>query len=294
MTSVSDRHIAYAPRLIMVHGLMESGKSTLATHLINTHGYKRVKFADALKNMIRHILRWCGVSLVQIEGYVEGDFKKVPIPELNDPLRSEFHLENLPDTVIAELVSGLFREAGLSAESIQYYQAHPDLAVDELYGVTTCRRLFDTLRHDWSRSMLKGETVTSRRMMQTLGEEWRNLHSKKLWAYISLARSETLISAGENVVIDDNRYRFEFEPFAHLRYFRFVVTRGDKHFLPVDENTHQSEIPMPVSWFDAHLRNDGTIQDLCAIADRYLQTYADYQSSRTLISTEFLGSLKLN
>jgi hypothetical protein len=271
------------PKLIMVHGLMESGKSTLAGYLMTEHGYRRVKFADTLKNMIRHILRHCGVTSIMIEGYLEGDFKKTPIPELNDPSRPEFHLENLPDTVIAELVAGLLFEAGLSQDRINYYVIHPDLPIQELHNVTTSGRLFDTLRNDWSRSMLKGEIVTSRRMMQTLGEEWRNLHSPKLWAYISLSMSETLIDDGHDVVIDDNRYRFEFEPFAHLRYFRFVVTRGEKHFLPVDENTHQSEIPMPVTWFDGHLRNDGPIQDLYLSADRHLNAFSEYMQAKATL-----------
>jgi hypothetical protein len=261
----------------MVHGLMESGKSTLATYLVEEHGYRRVKFADTLKNMIRHILHRCGVSVCRIEGYVEGDQKKAAIPELNDPERPEFLLENLPDDFIVELITGLLRDAGLTASKIEHYKTSQDEPVEELRNVTTFRRLYDTLRHDWSRKMLRGEEVTCRRMMQTLGEEWRNLHSHKLWAYIALSMSEVLFANGHRVVIDDNRYRFEFEPFSHLRYFRFVVTRGPKHFLPVTPGTHQSEIPMPVDWFDAHLRNERTIQSLKDLACLHLNYFALYR-----------------
>jgi hypothetical protein len=277
------------PQLIMVHGLMESGKSTLATYLIEEHGYKRVKFADTLKNMIRHILRRCGVSPARIEDYVEGDFKKVAIPELNDPSRPDLSLENLPDAVIMELVAGLLSDAGLTDERIAYYAGNQDLPVQELRGVTTVRHLYDTLRHNWSRQMLRGEIVTCRRMMQTLGEEWRNLHSHKLWAYISLSMSEVLFAAGHRVVIDDNRYRFEFEPFSHLLYFRFVVTRGKKHFLPVTPETHQSEIPMPVQWFDAHLRNDFTIQFLRDLARMQLDAFASYRMVKTTFEGKYPG-----
>jgi hypothetical protein len=273
----------YWPQLIMVHGLMESGKSTLASYLIEDHGYRRVKFADTLKNMIRHILRHCGVSEVKIEDYLEGDLKKVAIPELNDPNRPEFLLQNLPDAVIMELIVGLLRDAGLSGEKFAFYLADRDVPIAELRGVTTVRRLFDTLRNDWSRQMLRGEIVTCRRMMQTLGEEWRNLHSHKLWAYISLSMSEVLFAAGHRVVIDDNRYRFEFDPFSHLLYFRFVVTRGDKHFRPVTPDTHQSEIPMPVEWFNAHLRNDYTIQHLRDHARIHLDAYASYRQVTAIV-----------
>jgi hypothetical protein len=271
------------PQLIMVHGLMESGKSTLASYLIEDHGYRRVKFADTLKNMIRHILRHCGVSEARIEDYLEGDLKKVTIPELNDPDQPEFLLQNLPEAVIMELIVGLLRDAGLSGDKVAFYLADRDVPIAELRGVTTVRRLFDTLRNDWSRQMLRGEIVTCRRMMQTLGEEWRNLHSHKLWAYISLSMSEVLFAAGHRVVIDDNRYRFEFDPFSHLLYFRFVVTRGDKHFRPVTPDTHQSEIPMPVEWFNAHLRNDYTIQHLRDHARIHLDAYASYRQVTAIV-----------
>lgn len=289
MTHDSAALNTYWPQLIMVHGLMESGKSTLATYLIEEHGYRRVKFADTLKNMIRHILRRCGVSQARIEDYLEGDFKKVAIPELNDPARPELLLENLPDEVIMELVIGLLRDAGLTDEKIAYYSDNQDAPVVELRGVTTLRRLYDTLRHNWSRQMLRGEVVTCRRMMQTLGEEWRNLHSHKLWAYISLSMSEVLFAAGHRIVIDDNRYRFEFDPFSHLLYFRFVVTRGDRHFLPVTPETHQSEIPMPVEWFDAHLKNDYTIQSVRDLARIHLDAFASYRRLKTVIEGQYRG-----
>lgn len=277
------------PKLIMVHGLMESGKSTLATHFIENYGYRRVKFADTLKNMIRHILRKSGVPTVRIECYVEGNLKNAPIPELNDPNRPELLLENLPDEVIMELVAGLLRDAGLHEVKIDFYKNSPDVPVKELHDVTTVRLLYDTLRQNWSRQMLRGEVVTCRRMMQTLGEEWRNLHSHKLWAYISLSMTEMLFAAGHRVIIDDNRYPFEFEPFSHLLYFRFVVTRGDKHFLPAGPGTHQSEIPMPVEWFDAHLRNDYTIRLLNDLAREHLDAFASYRKAKTNIEARFCG-----
>ena len=286
LSPVTPDKNAHWPQLIMVHGLMESGKSTLASYLIEEHGYRRVKFADTLKNMIRHILRHCGVSESRIEEYLEGDLKKVSIPELNDPARPEYHLENLPDSFISELVVGLLCDAGLSGDRLAYYLAGQDIPIDELRGVTTVHRLFATLRNEWSREMLRGEVVTCRRMMQTLGEEWRNLHSPKLWAFISLSMSEVLFSAGHRVVIDDNRYRFEFDPFAHLLYFRFVVTRGDRHFLPVKPGTHQSEIPMPVEWFHAHLKNDYTIQHLREHARIHLDAYASYRQVVAIVQGE--------
>jgi hypothetical protein len=72
------------PRLVVVHGLKESGKSTLADHLCDRYGYTRVKMAGPLKNMLRSLMRDAGVPDELIEGYVEGDAKNVPIPQLSN------------------------------------------------------------------------------------------------------------------------------------------------------------------------------------------------------------------
>jgi hypothetical protein len=45
-------------------GLAASGKSTSADYLVRCHGFVRVKFADPLKSMLRHI----GLSDAEIEG----------------------------------------------------------------------------------------------------------------------------------------------------------------------------------------------------------------------------------
>lgn len=69
-------------RLILIHGLKHSGKSTLASHLIDGLGYVRVKMAEPLKNMVRSLLRDAEVPEELIEGYVEGPLKESPIPQL--------------------------------------------------------------------------------------------------------------------------------------------------------------------------------------------------------------------
>nr|WP_250807662.1 ATP-binding protein [Neorhizobium tomejilense] len=73
----------YLPGLVLVHGLKESGKSTIADHLCNVHGYVRVKMAGPLKNMLRSLLRDAGVDEAVIERHVEGDLKEVPIPQMS-------------------------------------------------------------------------------------------------------------------------------------------------------------------------------------------------------------------
>lgn len=56
--------------VIGLNGLRGSGKSTVADHLITTHGFVRVKFAAGLKDMLRAI----GLN----DRHLEGDLKEVP------------------------------------------------------------------------------------------------------------------------------------------------------------------------------------------------------------------------
>lgn len=278
------------PSVVMIHGLLESGKSTLAEFFIRDHGYIRLKFAGPLKNMVRLVLTANGVPKDKIEDYVEGALKKAPIPEMNDPERPDRHLENLSDDVIFQLVRGLLRDAGMTTEEIDRTMVKENWInpIPALQGVTTVSHLLSTL-YEWSRVMLKGEVTTVRRMMQTLGEEWRNLHSRFLWVNIVLAQTEVLTKAGSRVVIDDNRYKFEFEPFTHFLPYRFVITRGNKHFLPITDDIHPGERPMPIEWFDAHLQNEGSVEVLHRAAHRCLDIAASARiaTKKALIDDQF-------
>ena len=45
-------------KIIGIAGLIGSGKDTVANHLINEHGFKRIKFADKLKDGVAAIFEW--------------------------------------------------------------------------------------------------------------------------------------------------------------------------------------------------------------------------------------------
>jgi hypothetical protein len=63
--------------LIAFIGLRRSGKDTAAQALANS-GYELVKFADALKGMLRCYLAYVGVNPDTIERMIEGDLKEEP------------------------------------------------------------------------------------------------------------------------------------------------------------------------------------------------------------------------
>lgn len=282
------------PRVVMIHGLMESGKSTLASYFVERFGYERIKFADALKNMIRVLLSRAGVPGEMIERYVEGDLKKTPIPELNDPARPENHVQNLDDAGVTALMESLLRDCGMTPSQVAAHLHGPnwDVPIALLNGVTTAARLYQTLINEWSRGMLAGQVITVRLLMQSLGEEWRNMHSQRLWAQITKAKAIALLALGKKVVIDDNRYLFELQEFAELRPKRFVVTRGNKHFLPITEDTHPSERPMPIDWFDCWIANNGTREALWVAAIEALEARARFDLQLAAIRARHERALK--
>lgn len=69
------------PTLVGLIGRKGSGKDTAAAALLS-EGYQNVKFAGALKDMIRCLLAYQGVDSDTIERMVEGDLKEAPTPHL--------------------------------------------------------------------------------------------------------------------------------------------------------------------------------------------------------------------
>lgn len=69
------------PTLVGLIGRKGSGKDTAAVTLLE-QGYENVKFAGALKVMIRALLAYQGVDADIIERMIEGDLKEEPTPYL--------------------------------------------------------------------------------------------------------------------------------------------------------------------------------------------------------------------
>lgn len=203
----------FLPDLVLVHGLKESGKSTLADHLCAKYGYVRVKMAGPLKNMLRSLLRDAGVDDDKIEDYVEGDLKEVPIPSMSNR--------------------------------------------------------------------------TARQLMQTLGDEWRKMQADDFWVNIAEGKIKQLHAEGKRVIIDDIRYVVEFCRFAVFSPLNLVITRGPKHFEPIEETRHPGERGLPVSMFHAHFANDfETKQELWDISDRVISTWADARRDLIAIGSQ--------
>lgn len=64
-------------KLISLCGYAGSGKGE-ASKFFQEHGYTNIKFAEALKDMLRCLLRHQGANDSMIERMIEGDLKEVP------------------------------------------------------------------------------------------------------------------------------------------------------------------------------------------------------------------------
>jgi RecA/RadA recombinase len=68
--------------IVGFYGKAGSGKTTAANHLV-AQGFVRGKFAGAIKEMVRALLRYKGVDAATVERMVESDLKEAPTPVLN-------------------------------------------------------------------------------------------------------------------------------------------------------------------------------------------------------------------
>lgn len=69
--------------LIGLVGLPGNGKGMVAKRLAEAHGFRHMKMADTLKNMVRLMLADFGADEKTIERIIEGDLKELPSPFLN-------------------------------------------------------------------------------------------------------------------------------------------------------------------------------------------------------------------
>jgi hypothetical protein len=69
------------PMIVGLHGPAGSGKTYCGTMFIE-QGFRRVKFADPLKRMVRTLLEEAGVPSYSTDRYIEGELKDVHFPAL--------------------------------------------------------------------------------------------------------------------------------------------------------------------------------------------------------------------
>lgn len=107
-------------------------------------------------------------------------------------------------------------------------------------------------------------TVTTRRLLQTLGTEWREMIDRDLWVKIAIENAKAMLRCGYGVVIDDLRFAHEYQLFKQAfgdSLMHIAVTRPCQLYQQV---SHVSE---DTSWItpenlDASLINDKGVDEL--------------------------------
>lgn len=132
------------PIVVAFTGKRGSGKSEAARVLVEKLGFRELKFADQLKNMLRAMYQTCGVDVNTVERKIEGDLKEVPCEWLMGKT-PRYAMQTLGtewrNMINTQLWSEMFRKAVLSGNlgdrivCSDYRFEHEGVILDELGAV---------------------------------------------------------------------------------------------------------------------------------------------------------------
>lgn len=107
-------------------------------------------------------------------------------------------------------------------------------------------------------------TITPRRLLQTLGTEWRNMVDPDLWVNIALQKACTLVEEGKNICIDDVRFPHEITCFqkGYFTGHEVIHLNIDRPGNSKGLGQHASEAGLAGVTPDFQMFNDGTIEEL--------------------------------
>lgn len=108
-------------------------------------------------------------------------------------------------------------------------------------------------------------TITPRRLMQTLGTEWRNMVDPDLWIKLTVQKVTSLRERGKSVCIDDLRFPHELTPFRSELFPGFpeiIHLNIDRPGNSKGLGQHASEAGLAGVTPDFQMFNDGTIEEL--------------------------------
>lgn len=125
--------------------------------------------------------------------------------------------------------------------------------------------------------------TTPRSAMETLGTDWgRDRVSNTLWLDVAMARVQTLLAAGIDVVIDDVRFDNEARAIHRAGGVVVMLSREGTRF----EGRHPSDLGISRHLVDTHVANCGDLSDTVqAVRDVWLgcagtgpQGFPDHES----------------
>ena len=124
-------------------------------------------------------------------------------------------------------------------------------------------------------------TVTTRRLLQTLGTEWREMIDRDLWVKIAIENAKAVLRCGEGVVIDDLRFAHEYQLFKQAfgdSLMHIAVTR------PCQLHQQVSHASEDTSWItqenlDASLINNRSVDELTQQAQAAVNNWGQSEPS---------------
>jgi len=150
---------------------------------------------------------------------------------------------------------------------------HPSLVERHIEGDLKEVPIEDFEAYPWTPGRNSPQPLTARRIMQTLGTEWRDLISRDLWAKIAIDNIKEQLAKGHHVVVDDMRFEHELNTIKSLNGVTVRVFRPSAQVT----SKHVSEGALEAFSMDHTIINNGTLDDLRAAVYRMISNYTRTQ-----------------
>jgi len=229
--------------LIGINGYARSGKDTMADRLVEKHGFKKVSFAEPMREMLQGIFGFTKDQLY-------GDLKETP--DTRYPFTGvclNCHCRCL--TAEPDRLKNGCRLAN-----------DPRWNADVGYYCPACDRFYP-------------KYVTPRLALQTLGTEWGRTLYAPIWAEIGISSARKK-HPEDDVVFSDVRFHNEIGAIKKAGGYLVRLRRGEARF------NHASEMEMMTitdDAFDMILNNTGSLEAFIAMVDGAVPTFRDWWGS---------------
>lgn len=257
--------------LILVNGLKQSGKSTIASFLKN-EGFQTVKFAGTLKEMIRAYLHFCGYGKDIAELLLNGpdELRETPLKCFNGKstryvmqyLGTEWR-NHVRDTMWSEIAFDKIERILLNDGKV---------LVDDMRFIHEIESMYPLVNKfggvKWSiRRPNTPVFYEQREIVQHVPATLNGIDAAEVLIYpllkdLGFTEKELVdISVGENIRYLNTKIGKTVQELIDLLsewWDEYIIERP----VPVTSKKHVSEVPMDDNLFDDVIVNDGTLEDL--------------------------------
>lgn len=225
--------------LIGLVGHAGAGKDTVADTLCRDLGFKKIAFADRLREIVSDLFD------VPLHYFLDRDKKNTPHPHLD----AQYVSHKFSSSDLGRWFEPVYSSLEAASHGKSFNLPHDIAASSIFHNLLPC-----------------GPPVTPRRALQLIGTEgFRRLLSDTVWTDCAMARARELMEKGFPVVISDIRFRNEFDAVQASGGQVVGISRpgGEESYAHASE----TDIALLVGMSDAALINNKTIPDLEAMVN---------------------------